>query len=195
MDQFDTVKNMLLKFSYLGIEESNLTGVTLIGKAPHIAEEAWLNRIYTPITSDEIYKIESAIKKKIPMSYAQFLTKYSNGLNILGDSLCLFGYRANYIRDTNAAWQPYSIADLNKFDKPRNSTDNMFFIGSYDSDGSFLYMTPDQRVHFCKSADSKSMISWDSIYSMLVSEIERLYTLFNSKGVQIDEDNPTTPKC
>lgn len=55
-------------------------------------------------------------------------------------------------------------------------------------------MTPDQRVHFCKSADSKSLISWDSIYSMLVGEIERLYTLFYSKGVQIEEDKPTAPK-
>lgn len=54
----------------------------------------------------------------VPMSYAQFLTEYSNGLNVLGDSLCLFGYRANYIRDINAAWQPYSIVELNKFDKP-----------------------------------------------------------------------------
>lgn len=57
MDQFDTVKNMLLKFSYLGIEESHLTGATLIGKVPHIAEEAWLNSIYSPITSGEIDNI------------------------------------------------------------------------------------------------------------------------------------------
>lgn len=96
MDQFDTVENMLLKFSYLGIEESHLAGATLIGKAPHIAEEAWLNRIYPPITPGETDNIESAIKKMVPMSYAQFLTEYSNGLNVLGDSLCLYVYRAKY---------------------------------------------------------------------------------------------------
>ena len=28
---------------------------------------------------------------------------------------------------------------------------------------------------------------------MQVSEIERLYTIFDSKGVQIDEDKPPTP--
>ncbi len=27
----------------------------------------------------------------VPMSYAQFLIKYLNGLNVLGDSLCLLG--------------------------------------------------------------------------------------------------------
>lgn len=193
MIRFDIVKKLLLKFSDLGIEKSCHTGATLIGKAPHIAEEAWLNRIYTPITSDEIGKIESEIKKTIPASYAQFLTTDSNGLNVLGDTLCLFGYRYNYLRDINAAQQPYSIIDLNKFDKPRNSTDKMFFIGGYDWDGSLLYMTPDQKVHFCSRSNSQSLISWDSIYSMLVSEINRLYTLFDSRGVQIDETEPTTP--
>lgn len=88
MTQFDTVKKLLLKFSDLGIAESKFTGATLIGKAPHISEYAWLNRIYPPITSDEIGKIEAEIKKTIPTSYAQFLMECSNGLNVLGDSLC-----------------------------------------------------------------------------------------------------------
>ena len=193
MNQFDTIKELLLKYSYLGTGKSNCTGATLIGKATHIGEEAWLNRIYPPIKIEEIGKIEKVVGKAMPNSYAQFLTNCSNGLNILGDTLCLFGYRFNYIRDVNIAWQPYSIIDLNKFDKPRNSTDKMFFIGGYEWDGSFLYMTPDERVHFCTSTDSKSLISWDSIFSMLISEIERLYNLFDAKGIQIDENKPTTP--
>lgn len=32
------------------------------------------------------------------------------------------------IRDINAAWQPYSIVELNKFDKPRNSTDVFLLV-------------------------------------------------------------------
>lgn len=187
MTQFNTIKKLLFKFSDLGIQESNLTGATLIGKAPHIADGAWLNRIYPHISSDGIEKIEIAIEKMIPISYVQFLTEHSNGLNIWGDTLCLFGYRENFFRDINAAWQPYSIIDLNKFDKPLNSTNNMFFIGGYDWDGSLLYMTPDQRIHFCSSENSKSLMSWNSLYSMLVSEIERLYLLFDTKGVQIYE--------
>ena len=194
MNQFDIIKELLLKYSYLGIEESKCTGATLIGKAPHIGEEAWLNRIYPPINVEEIVKIEENVGKTMPKSYAQFLTNYSNGLNILGDTLCLFGYRFNYIRDINVAWQPYSIIDLNKFDKPRNSTKEMFFIGGYEWDGSFLYMTPDEKVHFCTSSDAQSLISWDSLFSMLISEIKRLYSLFDSKGMQIDENSPTVPK-
>lgn len=60
----------------------------------------------------------------------------------------LYGYRLNYIRDVNAAWQPYSLIEPNKFERPRNSTEDMFFIGGYDWDGSLLYMTPDQKGAF-----------------------------------------------
>ena len=194
MNPFDAIKKLLLKYSYLGVETPQCSNAILIGKAPFLGEEGWLNRIYHPITDKEIGEIEEILCRTMPSSYAQFLTKYSNGLNVLGDTLCLFGYRFDYVRDNNITWQPYSIIDLNKFDKPRNSTDNMFFIGEYEWDGSFLYMTPDQRVHFCTSTDSQSLVSWDSIFSMLISETERLYALFDSKGIQIDEEKPTTPQ-
>lgn len=193
MDKWNKIKELLLKYSYLGIEVSKYTGAILIGKAPHIGTKAWLNSIYPPIKVEELVKIEESVGNTIPDSYARFLTNRSNGLNILGDTLCLFGYRFNYIRDMNWVWQPYSIIELNKFEKPRNSTDDMFFIGGYDWDGSNLYMTPDGRVHFCKRYDSTSLLSWDSIYDMLISEIERLYTLFDSNGIQIDENSPTVP--
>ena len=92
-------------------------------------------------------------------------------------------------------WQPYSIIEVNKYkyERPLNAEKDMFFIGGYVWDGSLIYMTPDQRVHFCRRHDSQSLISWDSLHSMLISEIERLYTLFDSTGLQIDPSKPTTP--
>ena len=86
----------------------------LIGRAPHIAESAWLNRLYSPIDKNEIIKMEDGISKKIPTSYIDFLTNFSNGLNILGDTLCLFGYRSNYVRTVDFSWQPYSLISFNK---------------------------------------------------------------------------------
>ena len=94
---------------FLGIENSKSTGAMLIGRAPHIAENAWLNRLYSPIDKIEILKLEDGINKKIPASYVDFLTDFSNGLNILGDTLCLFGYRSNYMRTVDFSWQPYSL--------------------------------------------------------------------------------------
>ena len=57
--------------------------------------------------------MEDGISKKIPTSYVDFLTNFSNGLNILGDTLCLFGYRSNYVRTVDFSWQPYSLISFN----------------------------------------------------------------------------------
>lgn len=113
MKDYSEIKELLLKFSFLGIENSKSTGAMLIGRAPHIAENAWLNRLYSPIDKIEILKLEDGINKKIPASYVDFLTDFSNGLNILGDTLCLFGYRSNYMRTVDFSWQPYSLVSLN----------------------------------------------------------------------------------
>ena len=193
MKDYSEIKELILKFSFLGIEESKSTGALLIGRAPHIAESAWLNRLYSPIDKNEIIKMEDGISKKIPTSYVDFLTNFSNGLNILGDTLCLFGYRSNYVRTVDFSWQPYSLISFNKYDKPRNSTGEMLFIGSYYWDGSLLYMTTDEKVHFCNRDDSTSLFIWDSLSSMLISELKRIYNIFDSSGIQIDDTQATTP--
>lgn len=196
MAQYDDVNDLLLKLSYLGFEKDKYTGAILIGRDPNpLYRNAWLHHTYPPVTTVEIGKIEDALKKTVPASYVEFLTQYSNGLEVFGDSLCLFGYRYNYIRDREHMWQPYSIIAVNKYkyERPLNADKDMFFIGGYDWDGSHLYMTPDQRGHFCRRHDSQSLISWDSLHSMLISEIERLYPLFDSTGLKIDRSKPTTP--
>lgn len=193
MNDYKDIKTLLLQFASLGIKKSNPTGALLIGKAPHIAENAWLNRIYPEVGEDEIITMEKEINKIIPTSYVDFLTKFSNGLNVLGDTLCLFGYRANLARTEELSWQPFSLISLNRYDKPKNSTDDMFFIGSYDWDGSLLYITPDEQVHFCRPNDSTSLFTWNTFHSMLTNEIKRLYLNFDSLGIQINDSLPTTP--
>lgn len=107
--------------------------------------------------------------------------------------MALFGLRSNYIRTIEMVWQPFNIIEYNKFEVPQNATSEMLFIGGYGWDGSKLYITPDERVHYCARWDATSMKTWDSLTGMLIEEIERLYTLFNDYGIQIDPKKPTTP--
>lgn len=193
MKDYSEIKDLLMKFSFLGLETSKETGATLIGKAPHIGKCAWLNCIFPTIGEKEILEMEDEIGKKIPASYVDFLTNFSNGLFLLVETLRLNGYRYNYIRSLEYVWQPYSLIDLNTYYVPKKSTKDMFFIGSYVWDGSKLYMTPDEKVHLCQRYDATSLYTWDSLSDMLISEIKRLYKLFDSKGVQIDENQPTIP--
>ena len=47
------LENLLMRFSHLGVIHSK-NGALLIGKAPHIAEYAWLNVMYPCVTETEV---------------------------------------------------------------------------------------------------------------------------------------------
>ena len=88
----------------------------------------------------------------------------------------------------------YSTELLNCAEKPRNATSDMFFIGGYSWDGSKLYIDKrNNSVHYCKRYDSTSLKSWDSLAEMIISEVKRLYSLFDLDGKQIDENKSTIP--
>jgi hypothetical protein len=194
MENSDKIMQLLLKFSPLGTKRNEKTGALLVGPAPHIAPKAWLNHIFDPTDDRCVNELEEEMNIKIPSSYVDFLTHFSNGLGILCGTISLFGYRFNYIRTEEFIWQPFSPIEVNKYEKPQNSTSDMFFFGFYNwGYGSYLYMTPDEKVHFCSRNDATSLFTWNSLSEMLVSEIERLYKLFDSKGVAIDKSQPTTP--
>ncbi|RLT76431.1 hypothetical protein D7V95_08390 [bacterium J10(2018)] len=48
-------------------------------------------------------------------------------------------------------------------------------------------------VHFCTRENCASLKKWNSLDDFLTSEIHRIYTLFDEKGVEIDESTPTIP--
>ena len=138
VDGYIKIKELLYKYKSLGIYNNKKDGTILIGRASSIATYAWLNVLYHPIKADDIKQMEKQLNRAIPSEYKDFLTRFSNGLNILCDTLCLYGIRCSYA--SNADRKPCDIEIANLFEKPNNSTDNMFFIGWYDWDGSLLYI-------------------------------------------------------
>ncbi|MCM1111578.1 MAG: SMI1/KNR4 family protein [Clostridium sp.] len=193
MGKYDKILNLLMKYSNLGIEENIHTGAILIGHAPHIAPHAFLNQLFPPIDMEKIHILENDIGNKMPDSYVEFLTKFSNGLHILVGVLSLFGYRTNYVRRLGYCNQPFDIRPINTIEKPHNASIDMFFMGFYDWDGSSLYMTPDGKVQLCRRYDATCLHTWESLEDMLISEIERLYGLYDENGVKINPIAPTTP--
>ena len=192
-EDFIKIKDLVFRFSYLGTKTISQNGTTLIGPAPFIAPEAWLNSLYLPLSLDDISRIEKQLGKQIPKSYSEFLTSFSNGLNILCSTLSLFGVRYNYARNLIDCRQPYSIIFYNIYEKPTNSNEDMFFIGGYNWDGSHLYINSSNEICYCSRYDANPLKKWPSLTIMLLSEIERLYSLCNEKGEQYDEQIPTIP--
>jgi hypothetical protein len=193
MSYVEIIKNELFKFEHLGIEKLP-NGTTLIGRAPHIAKQAWLHSIYPVLNEIEISKLENDVKMKIPDSYKFFLSSFGNGLGIFVSKFYLYGIRKDLGRTIEASRQPYSPVIANIDERPSNAKNSYFFIGGYSWDGSKLYIDKHtNEVHFCARWDATSLFSWSSFEEMLLSEVNRFSKLFDNNGKIINEDLYTTP--
>lgn len=126
MDKKDLEK-LLMRFSHLGVTHSK-NGALLIGKAPHIAEYAWLNVMYPCATETEIYDLEKRLGCAIPKVYKDFLMNVSNGFDIMNCTLALHGCRTSYNRADLDSWYPFNLEDIQKYERPKNATQEMFFL-------------------------------------------------------------------
>jgi len=187
-----TILNLLDDYKVFG-EKRLENGTYLIGKAPHIAPNAWLHSIYSGLDINELNDLEKILDKPIPKSYKSFLEK-SNGLKIFNTTFCLYGLRRNYNRSIDNVWQPFDIRTPNITERPKNAANNFFFIGGYNWDGSLLYIdNHTDKVHLCHRDDANSIYEWNSFDNMLESEILRIITLFDGQGKKVNPHITTLP--
>lgn len=187
------LENLLMRFSHLGVTHSK-NGALLIGKAPHIAEYAWLNVMYPCVTEAEVCDLEKRLGVAIPEVYKDFLMNVSNGFDIMNCTLALHGCRTSYNRSDLDSWYPFNLEDVQKYERPKNATPEMFFLGTYEYDGSKLYLnTLDDKIYYCDRYDATPLKAWDSLSAMLTSEIERIFGLFDADGRIFSRMAPTTP--
>lgn len=194
MEDYSKINELLMKYSNLGLETSKGTGALMIGKAPHIARFAIINCLYPTLSFDDIKYVEDKIGKPLPKSLKDFFVYFSNGLSVLTGKLSIFGLRSNYCRSLEMARQPHSIIEYNNlFDPLYNLSENAIVIGAYSYDLSKLYMTPDEKVHYCKPDDATSLKTWPSLKDMLIDQIEWLYSLHDDKSVKLPDTPPAIP--
>jgi SMI1 / KNR4 family (SUKH-1) len=193
MDYFEQIKEYIKKYEHLGIEVLN-NGTTLVGKAPHVAEMAWSHELFSPLSNEDILKIENEIKTKIPESYKKFLLEKGNGIRLFVTTFSLYGLRKELGRTFEAAAQPFSIITPNTIEKPKNAKENHFFIGGYGYDASKLYIdTLTGKVHYSKRRDATSLFEWNSFEEMLLSEVKRIFPLFDEQGKELVDDIEILP--
>jgi len=160
-------------------------GTKLIGKAPHIAPMAWLHSIFKGLEINDVEIIATELNTEIPKEYVEFLT-FSNGLGLFTGTLSLFGRRTSYERvaEINAR-QPFSLRTINIHEKPSNSNENYFYIGSYNWDGSLVFIDKlNNKVHRCDRDDGEILKTWTDFSDFLKTEILRLKSLHNENGTE-----------
>ncbi len=195
-ERWEQIRSILYRWSKLGTKRTE-TGAVLIGHVSHVAPEAWFHTIYKPLTGKEIEQVEDQLKITLPPPYTEFL-RLTNGLNVFSDALALYGLRHSYERNSEACWEPYDMVAMNEpLEKPRDASASILIIGSYEWDGSPLYIDLESqdpaRVFRCSRESSLPLNSWDSFWQMLYSEVARLSIIYDEWGRKIDPNVSTIP--
>lgn len=69
----ETFDRLMMHYSHLGTRKVDATGALLIGHAPHVATEAWLNSTYPCLSESETVELEVLLGTTIPIEYRHFL--------------------------------------------------------------------------------------------------------------------------
>lgn len=84
--------------------------------------------MYPCITEAEVCDLEKKLGCAIPEVYRNFLMNVSNGFDIMNCTLALHGCRTSYNRSDLDSWYPFSLEDIQKNERPKNATQEMFFL-------------------------------------------------------------------
>lgn len=191
-DSVGYLMKVVNQFRSLGTQELS-TGVVLIGHVPHVAPEAYMHVLYPPLDASQISTIEHALGRQLPIELKTFYQRL-NGVQLFSYTMWINGLRFSYVRSGEEAWQPYSIITPNTVERPEDADDSLVFFGGYRWDGSSLCMRSDSpAVYRCAPGTSVPLNKWRSFDEMLISEIDRLSGLFDTRGRRLDESAPTVP--
>ena len=167
-------------------------GTLLIGNPYKDKPFWWLIHIFPKVQSNKLKEF-SKTKLCIPLVYLDFLEKVSNGLLLFLGTLSLHGIRENYSRALGVE-QPFDILTPNIKERPKSAKETYFFFGSYNWDGSQLYIdTANNHVYLAKRYTLEMIYEWSSFEEFINTEIPRICSLFDDNGEQINPDESTLP--
>lgn len=168
-------------------------GVRLIGHVPHVGPKAYLHVLFPGLDARRLVKLESAAGRPVPHGL-KALYELSNGMHLFSGALSIFGLRSQNSRTGDAAYEVFGVELKNKDERPKWASNEFFFFGFYDWDGSLLYMSAKSpEVYRCAEENVQSLNSWPNLTTMLKQEIERLGSCFDSLGRAISPDKTTAP--
>lgn len=179
------------KYEHWAHKETD-NGTLLIGNPYKDKPFWWLIHIFPKVKSN---KLKEFCKNKldIPQVYLDFLENVSNGFLLFLGTLALSGIKESYSRALDVE-EPFDLLTPNIEERPKNAKDTYFFFGSYNWDGSKLYIdTSNNHVYLAKRYSLEMIYEWSSFEEFINTEIPRICSLFDDNGEEINPDVSTLP--
>lgn len=167
-------------------------GTLLIGNPYKEKPFWWLIHIFPKVNSTQLNNF-SEQQLKIPKVYKDFLENVSNGFLLFLGTLALEGIRESLSRAFDVE-EPFSLLTSNIKERPKNAEETFFFFGSYNWDGSQLYIdTKNEHVYLAKRYTLEIIYEWSTFEEFINSEIPRICSLFDDNGELLNPDCSTLP--
>lgn len=125
MEVFTEIMKYIQTFGKYGCKEYE-NGTKLYGHAPFIAPKAYNFRVFSVLSEQEIIELEQNMHREIPIAYRSFLMRNANGLNLFNTTLCFYGLRKSYCRSLEAIPEPFSLSELNRFERLKMQRNPIF---------------------------------------------------------------------
>lgn len=192
MDYLDKIVKIAERWLPLG-EVVYDDGTRIIGHAPHIAPEAYLHEFFPGLVGGEFEVMEMFLRRPVPAPLRKLYKRF-NGFRLFVGELDIFGIRRNYDRNLHDGRQPFDIQDSNIHERPRRTPEDIVFFAFYKDDGCELSMSPDgPEVYATPMGKWKIKRTWPDLETCLLSEVERLATLFDAQGHLIGKRGKISP--
>jgi hypothetical protein len=163
-----------------------VAGGFLFCHTPHVAEFAYLGRVYDPVSTERAraWFIEAHDPGN---PYRSFVTEVANGLRIA--NISLYGVIEQIDRSVGPAiGQPISLDHGNLIERPANLPDTDMVIGGivgWSSRGAYV-MGRDGAVRLVHYANGNDVADeWPTLEAMLRAELTRLAELHDPEGREL----------
>ncbi|QVK17700.1 SMI1/KNR4 family protein [Mycoplasmatota bacterium] len=160
-------------------------GTLLICQVPHVSPLGYLHKIYSPLNTLDIEKIESALKFTLPDNFVDFLLS-CNGMDIFSLNVSIFGLRNNRdYRHFDRFFQPFDIIIENL---EEYTLKGYLKFASYKKEFDLFFKKGEQdKVYVMKKLSFETVKVYSSFYEWLNHAIEMLSKYFNKSGKLIKD--------
>lgn len=177
------VSNLLSRWKSIGHEIKD-DGTELIGRAPHVASEAWMHYIFAPNNSIEFREKYQYLISGFDHYYFSRIFNEINGICLFSQNLFIFGNRTSYRRD-GSVFQPWELDNGIWEGRELGVGDDVVVFGGSHTlpDGIFFAETKAGEILAIDRASPETpMFRWPDFDCFFEGEINRLSRLFDDNG-------------
>jgi hypothetical protein len=181
----DKILAPLEEWSQFG-EKINVAGTRLIGHAPHIALNAYVNVVYAPLSDTELQEFSEQLGRKIPDQFRRFLI-HTNGLMVFSGAIRVMGFIPLHRKfDIHIYNYPSDIIVPNVSARVKGLSSTEVLVGFYKEDGSYVSIEECGRVVRFDAMGSGGLIKdWPDFDTWLSSEIAILNEDYKAGKVSV----------